>query len=491
MNKIDTQLSHSDPVDIVQLEAACSHAVFEELFGEVVADQWSRAENRVALLDDWGELPFGSEAIGAHAHRERRRHVILVTAVAAVAVLVIAAIASPTAGPTSRVAMPSTRPVLPPRWHLVGDFSQPWHTLGGVDYEPGLFLDCPAEDTCYAANVQEDVPLGTYRDIEVTGDGGATWRESTLPVAMSGSTLTEGASFVCVDASTCALLGVDSSGQPTFMETTDGGQSWKTEGGPSGLHSSSGVVEISCSSASTCTAIGSDPDSDDVQAVAFTTADGGSSWASSALPVDFVPGRLQCASAQDCITTGFYQSPDGNAGIPPAAILYTGDGGSSWDATALPSGLGPLSSLSCADATECVAGFFGDNGSATALFTTDDGGATWTRSDAGGLPSGLVSGLSCPQVTSCWAAGISQARGATRGSSGSITVTMGGSSGGFVASTDDDARTWQAAQLPTGVFAVLRISCPAATTCYALAAQHPSSGSGASLVLLTSATPTT
>jgi photosystem II stability/assembly factor-like uncharacterized protein len=420
----------------------------------------------------------------------RRTHVRLgVRSAVAAAVgvgilLIVGALALQSPGqpkhPGSRTATgpaPAPKGVRAPTWRLVGDITSSWRTLSGLGYQPGLSLACPSTTTCYADNLQSSAP-GTYGEIEVTHDGGNTWQQSNLPVTLSDAT-----ALACVDADTCATLGIDASGNATFLETTDGGKTWASVPGPSQLTSSMGVTVLACTTAESCIAVASDPTSQSGTALAFLTSDGGTSWTDSNLPSDFVPRGLQCVSAERCIVSGFYQSPDGSSTTPPGTVLYSTDDGATWTTAAVPPGLGPLSSVSCADSEDCVASYFGDDGSASEIVTSTDGGQSWAEASASGLPDALVTGLSCPTASECWAAGITRASGAS-GGSGPIAVHLGGDAQGIVASTSDGGQTWQSQQLPQGVLIVLDMSCPSDTNCYALALQTASSGSPASFVLL-------
>jgi hypothetical protein len=102
------------------------------------------------------------------------------------------------------------------------------------------------------------------------------------------------------------------------------------------------------------------------------------------------------------------------------------------------------------------------------------------------LPAALITGLSCPTAGDCWAGGmVGAGSGGSDGSGGPIDVTLGPGAAGIVESSSDGGQTWQSQQLPQGVLTVLDITCPSDTSCYALALQTPSSGSPASVVLLT------
>ena len=78
--------------------------------------------------------------------------------------------------------------------------------------------------------------------------------------------------------------------------------------------------------------------------------------------------------------------------------------------------------------------------------------------------------VSCPTDAQCWASGISHA--ATSGSN-AIVVNLEHTEG-MIASSADGGQTWRSAPLPQGVLAVVDISCPSDTNCYALALQRQS-----------------
>lgn len=488
MNKIQRQLRAADPVRIAELEVVSSHSVFDALFEEIVDDSFG-IPSEVTTSDEAG-IERGECILGGGHGRNHGRRRPLVAAIAGVAVLllVVGGLVMQPLGharqPGSRTATTrakaTTGPVSAPKWRLVSDIDSSWRTVSGLGYEPGLFLTCPTTSTCYVDNLQQGAP-GTYSEIEVTNDSGNTWRSSDLPVTLSDAT-----PLACVNADTCATLGLDTSGGAVFLETQDGGDTWADVAGPSQLTSTAGVTSLACTSAQSCIAVVSDPTGQSGAALAFVTNDGGGRWTDSNLPTDFVPGGLrgiQCFSAESCDVVGFYQSPDGSTGIPPGTVLYTSDDGATWATATVPPGLGPLSAVSCADPTDCVASFFGDDGSSSEILTSTDGGRSWSEATGSGLPAAMVTGLSCPAASECWAGGITCASGGS-GGSGPIAVKLGPGAQGIVASTADGAQTWQTQQLPQGVLIVLDIACPSDTSCYALALQSPSSGSPASFVLL-------
>jgi photosystem II stability/assembly factor-like uncharacterized protein len=487
MNKIDRQLRTLDPVRLADLVAVSAHPVFDELLEAIVASPPDLlSELTVPGKADLERLePI---VLGRHAPRGYRRPFVAAIAGVAAVLVVVAGLAVqspghsklPGSSRTTAGSGATTGPVAAPKWRLVGDITPAWRTESGTGYEPGLFLACPTTTTCYADNLQQDVP-GTSSEIEVTHDGGNSWQQSNLPVTLSDAT-----PLACVDAETCATLGIDPSGNATFLETSDGGATWASLAGPSQLASSIGVTVLACTTAESCVAVASDPADQSGAALAFVTNDGGATWSDSVLPTDFVPTGLQCVSGNLCVASGFSQSPDGSSTIPPGTVLYSSDDGATWAAASVPPGLGPLGRVSCVDSTDCVASFFGDDGSSSQILASTDGGQSWSEAAASGLPAAFVTGLSCPTAAECWAAGMVRVgSGGSDGSGGPIAVKLGPGAEGIVASSSDDGQTWQVQQLPQGVLVVLDITCPSDTSCYAVAIQtSTTSGAPASFVLL-------
>lgn len=159
------------------------------------------------------------------------------------------------------------------------------------------------------------------------------------------------------------------------------------------------------------------------------------------------------------------------------AILYTTDGGASWNKATVPSGLSMLSSLSCTDTGNCLAVYSDVRHSSTAVLASTDGGETWAAASAIGSPPGLgTMSLSCPGSGVCWVSGDA-------GTPGMSAVNLG-TTPGFVASTSNGGAAWQDAQLPQGIGAVLDVSCPAQGSCYALALRMVSANTPQPFVLL-------
>jgi photosystem II stability/assembly factor-like uncharacterized protein len=451
-------------------------------------------DNQIPHFDDDELDRFLARAKDRSARLRVRQHRILSLG-AVTSILVIVALASTLVGlhnsdpATPGQATPTSGP--PPvgavGWILVGDISPSWQVISSLSSTPGLSLTCPSVETCFAADLSSPGTAGLSA-VEVTHDGGRTWTSSELPVALRGLAGPSAGQtrIACPTASTCAVLGLSGSVScsdansctvhspaATFEETTDGGASWRVRAGPAGL-SGLGVSAMVCPSTSSCLAA-----ADGYGAAAiFVTSDGGQTWVRGQMPADFVSHTLQCPSTENCVVTGFYQSPDRSGTMPEAAVLHTTDGGRTWTAASLPSGLGPIGEVSCETATDCVATFATADGNLSTVLASSDGGASWSSVRASGLPDGVVLSITCTGAAQCRAAGVTDAQVSAQG----MTISAGATP--WFASTTDGGQTWQSTTVPDGVSVVASVSCPSAARCYALGFAKPAGSGFFSVVLL-------
>jgi hypothetical protein len=182
------------------------------------------------------------------------------------------------------------------------------------------------------------------------------------------------------------------------------------------------------------------------------------------LPRGFLPQGLQCTSADDCVASGVTIGV--NYGTMPKSegdFIYTTNDGASWSSSTIAEGVGPIgpsSSLSCTPGGTCLTGAFDPAATSQVINSSSDGGATWSQTPAAGLPEGAILGLSCPGAGVCWATGVT--------STAAMTSSVSLNDTGFAAMTTDGGATWQDVQLPSSVAAVLDVSCPTTSTCFAV-----------------------
>jgi hypothetical protein len=162
---------------------------------------------------------------------------------------------------------------------------------------------------------------------------------------------------------------------------------------------------ISCTSVQWCIAAGSYTDSAGNGHALFDTLSNGS-WSTASAPdptgATYVDVEsLSCSSSTSCLAVGYWGTSDTTA----YALLETFNG-STWTASTLGSGSDVMRSLSCPAPTSCMAVGYNTSGQGVTETLTD---GTWTQGlipiPAGTSENGFV-GVSCsPDITSCVALG--------------------------------------------------------------------------------------
>lgn len=174
------------------------------------------------------------------------------------------------------------------------------------------------------------------------------------------------------------------------------------------LAATGGVSAISCSSASSCIAVGTA--SQHSGGFVATTTDGGLSWSEQPLPAGLSSlSALSCSTAYQCVAAGTRTSG--------AAIVATTDGGHSWSYLDLPDGVSSLTSVSCA-ADRCWAVGSGSKGASLLNGSPD---APWTF----GLIPRAVTTLSAVGCTAGAGAPTCMAVGSA-GSAPAVIATIAG-----------------------------------------------------------------
>ncbi|MBO0806486.1 MAG: exo-alpha-sialidase, partial [Nocardiopsaceae bacterium] len=201
----------------------------------------------------------------------------------------------------------------------------------------------------------------------------------------------------------------------------------------------------------------------------YVTQDTGRTWTAIQMPggASFT-SALDCPAAGHCLAGGKIEGHD--------VLLMTDDGGIHWSYRALPPGDGFVSSLQCQTDTTChaLAGTFPAPHSYMQkpgeiwLLTTGDAGRNWSRHD---FPAAdLIDGLSCWSANDCVATG-----GTGKNGKGGFYGTRG-----IALRTTDGGATWTPGTVPPKLSLITYagpgdgyVTCPAAGTCYALAAKEP------------------
>lgn len=265
-------------------------------------------------------------------------------------------------------------------------------SLGGQ----GLFwaVSCPSANYCMAVGYQETKTSVPVFDTETNG----VWATSAPSITGSGSDAIAGyfAGVSCPSAGNCTavggeenqtvlenqpIVGVESNGiwTSTTELTSNQDESWDLSG-------------VSCSSASTCTAIGSIRGS--YQSL-YVVENNGTWGPLTPVSDDSVLTGVSCPSAGNCTLVGYNEAGDG---------VYVDEANGVWGGlTLIPSvAADALFAVSCAAPGDCTA--VGDLSASTGYITETNG--TWAGPSALPGPSNdtLLTSVSCTSVT--WCTGI-------------------------------------------------------------------------------------
>jgi hypothetical protein len=334
--------------------------------------------------------------------------------------------------------------------------AQNLHTLDGVS--------CTSAAACWAVG-----HTGFIRNLETTiveSWNGSSWNVQPVPTP-SGATGRYAKSVLngisCTSATSCMAVGYQGSGNSqSLLAESWNGVNWtvKPMAYPGGRYSF--LSGVSCASANACAAVGvtfSSPFSLSKALVEFWN---GRTWRVTRVPQPGSDSDLQqvsCTSAQMCVAVGSWHSSNGSSGAPLAELWN----GHRWTATSLPKPRGAkffpdLQGVSCTSAKACVAVGYGP----TAEFWN---GRKWSAQQLpkpSGVNNANLGGVSCTSAKACVAVG-------------------GGPTAEFW-----NGRKWSAQQLPkpSGVKSadLADVSCTSAKGCVAVG------GSGGSPTSFDSAT---
>lgn len=284
-------------------------------------------------------------------------------------------------------------------------------------FGPGLSsVSCASATYCvavggYTLPSTSGAPPPWQTLIEAWNGNGWSRQASPVPADHWQAVLT---SVSCGAPDSCIALGKypSSTTVVAVYERWDG-EAWTEEPLP-GLAAYPGTLltSISCTSATACTAIGSDQDSPS-HASPVAARWNGSDWSVSQmpLPTGIYTSQLDtvsCSAATSCVAVGFYVSSTG-----PVLSLVERWNGSSWTVQPLPvpaGSSGRLSSVSCASADMCLGvGWFWSNSWGRLAFMEAWNGAGWAIQRPPNSPtSSSLEAVSCPSAATCIAVGNQQ-----------------------------------------------------------------------------------
>ena len=268
-----------------------------------------------------------------------------------------------------------------------------------------------------------------------TGDQSLTWSIVPSPNANAINNVLSGVS--CASASDCTAVGwhVHTTGGPsrTLIESWNG-TTWSIV--PSrNPRSVSSLNDVSCVSASDCTAVGSDTGAG-IASKTLVESWNGTTWtvvpspnaASHRHDTNDLNG-VSCVSASNCTAVGSYMTRTGH----PRTLIESWNG-TTWTIVPSPnpgpatSGLG---SVSCTSATACTAvgSYLMRKGGGRVEVTTlaeSWNGTTWSivPSPNTGPTVSALQGVSCATATACIAVGYSQTK--TRALSSTLIESWNG-----------------------------------------------------------------
>ncbi len=313
----------------------------------------------------------------------------------------------------------------------------------------------------------------TYRPTQtVPSPSHSSWHiQYSSPIGSSGPSgqaVNVFTGISCADTLHCQAIG--GSAQSAFMlGTADGGTSWAKEGLPSFIGPSSGgpgVTGIDCPSATTCFALTQHEYTygqggnvgGGIGAAIITTGDSGSTWSlQTTIANTEYFDAISCPNASLCFASG------------NGFIAETTNGGGSWSRLqAVPSGMPDLTGISCAAVSTCVA-----LGQSAIIYTTD-GGSTWLQSQP---PKGVVglSAVSCPTRSVCYAlAGLGTSNQGNTATYGNVVIK----------STNGGATWSKGKSLSNGL--PIRILCPIVSSCYIVGYSSSQSGGSVGMILFSS-----
>jgi hypothetical protein len=323
---------------------------------------------------------------------------------------------------------------------------QPTPYPASSKYQELLGVSCPSATACVAVGfsgaTRGDTPISALAETRTAGGG---WTALTAPSPGENGALN---AVSCLSASDCTAFGSygTSTGDLTLAEHWDG-TSWSVQPTPNPTGSAGAMLTGgSCSSPTSCTAVGS-WSSGVLKSHPLAEQWDGTSWTIEKMPT---PPKSQsttlygvsCASASHCMAVGEAQYPKYRL-----AMVAEQWNGAHWFLQTPPStapASGSLYGVSCPAVLRCTA--VGDVANQSVAEYWD--GTTWATQD---LPGGtrIPMGVSCRSVTNC---------------------TAVGSAGGGAAYWDGTSWVFQPTPYPHGnpETWLTGVSCPTATACTAV-----------------------
>lgn len=269
-----------------------------------------------------------------------------------------------------------------------------------------LPVSCPSTTACIA--------VGTYVDASGTGVtlaerwNGAAWSQLSTPNP-PGAQVSYLQGVSCTSASSCVAVGfyLDGSGASHAFAEGWNGTTWTLESVPEPSGAQNSVLNaVSCSSASTCAAVG---DYTNTSGVEVTLAEhwNGVAWAVQSTPspagaqFSFLSG-INCLSSTACVAVG----------LSDQGSLAERSDGTSWSIQSTPTSASPgaaLFSVSCTSSFACLA--VGSTAPGTGMTLAERwNGTKWTvqsTPNPSGAQDTVLNSIACSSSSACTAVGWS------------------------------------------------------------------------------------
>lgn len=293
----------------------------------------------------------------------------------------------------------------------------------------------------------------------VEDDFSGTWQLEPASAPPPGEfSQTALSSISCTSRTFCVAVGWAETLAPDYvtepLAATFDGASWTYQAVdvPGNESLQFAFSSISCVSSTRCVAVGSFDNGNDFSSSELAATFDGSSWTTTLLPNPEPSSgsylfSVSCTDATDCVAVG-YDGANMQSGEPQAFSEVLSASGWQTVLTA-PAYLSTMFGVSCADGS-CVAVGYQFDGTSEQPLIEDYSGGAWTIV-GGGVPDGVLRSVACPTADDCAAVGE------VIGTNAPIAMTTTGSG-------------WSPQQItiPTaGTEYLGGLSCPSATYCVA------------------------
>ena len=370
-----------------------------------------------------------------------------------------------------------------------GDYTNGFTVTGNI-WSPGSWsgwltsISCPSSSSCETAG------YFSFKQTLIESWSQSTGSWSIVSSPNVGTDVTNTLSGVsCVSSTFCVAVGAyyDTSAQAylSLIESYNG-TSWSVVAGANGStssYSSNSLLDVTCTSATYCVAVGNYEDPPNFTTGASSPTEtlietwNGSSWS---LDTSTDPSStfnylfgISCASSTSCVTVGFY---DNSSGVFQTLAEYWN--GASWSTMASQDSSSSednyLFGVSCTSSTSCTAvGNYIDSSGVSQTLTEYWNGASWSTvssQDSSSSDNNYLNGVSCTSSSNCMAVGNYIASGVTY----TLTESFNGASWSIDTSTN-----------PSSVLNILYgVYCSSSSSCLATGVDTGSSGMHQSLAEL-------